>query len=100
VSGEITNMGGSLAAAMAETDRITEEYAQHMRRIAAQIEDGTPSSAAVKDYAQQRAQQASALVGSGAELLALSHQADAVGHAAREKYIGLPNASKWVEEPD
>ncbi len=97
-SGEITNQGGALAAAMARMDEATEAHAQHMARIADEVGDG-PNAQAVKDYAVERARQAAALQGAGAELLSLSRQADAASHQARADNTGRPNPQQWMD-PD
>jgi hypothetical protein len=77
--------------------RALEEGAAALRLQVAAIVDGSPSHQAVKDAANEWAQQAEALAARGDDLIGLSRQADAVGYEAQERYGSATNRGAWVD---
>lgn len=95
-TGDITDMRTDMPRYATEAQNRAEELAADMRRRAAEVGDGTPSSQAVKDAWEAVAAQQAAVAQAAADLHAVSQQTDALGYDAGERYGDDPNAGKWM----
>jgi hypothetical protein len=95
-TGEVQSMRDDMGAFAARHQTEVEAAAAAARRRAAEIRDGTPSSAAVADGWDAHAAQLSAAAQTAGELDALSRSVDADGYTAADRYAGRDNATKWM----
>lgn len=93
----IQSMAEDFPRVVHQGKRALEEGAAALRLQVAAIVDGSPSHQAVKDAANEWAQQAEALAARGDDLIGLSRQADAVGYEAQERYGSATNRGAWVD---